>query len=105
MKKPVFILFVTYIWTKTLLGLTISPYKSVRQVTRNPILLPVVFSPLYGLVGLFIIGRIGSFFLDVHGFKREILATILSSAFISILMWQLLLLYLLVSFLFALRKR
>ncbi|MBI2035004.1 MAG: hypothetical protein HYT11_04695 [Candidatus Levybacteria bacterium] len=104
MKRPVFFIFIAYIWTKTLLGLTISPYKSVRQVTRNPILLPVVLSPLYGLAALFMIGRIGSILLDVHGFKREILAAILSSALISILMWQLLLLYLLGSFLFALRR-
>src|SRR3989338_3665454 len=104
MKKPVFLVLVAYIWTKTLLGLTISPYKSVRQVTRNPILLPVVLSPLYGLIALFIVGRFGSFFLDVHGFKREILSAVLSSALISISLWQLLLLYLLASFFLALQK-
>lgn len=105
MKKRVFLIFVTYIWLKVLLGLVIHPYKSVQEVTRHHILFPVVLSPFYGLLGLFIIGGIGSFLFDVHGLKRELMALISSSALISILLWQLLLLYLLVNFLFAFKNR
>ncbi|HLD01589.1 MAG TPA: hypothetical protein VJC10_01815 [Patescibacteria group bacterium] len=98
MKKSVFVVFVGYIWTKTLLGLVIQPYRSVRDVTHHPVLLPVVFSPLYGLIILFIIGRIGSFLFELTGTKRELMALLLSSGLLSILMWQLLLLYLLLNF-------
>ncbi|MBI2443251.1 MAG: hypothetical protein HYV40_05090 [Candidatus Levybacteria bacterium] len=118
MKKPVFLLFVAYVWTKTLLGLSTTPYKSVREMTRHKVLVPVVFemtrhkvlvpvvfSPLVGLAILFVLGRMGSFVFEVEGFRRTFLALTLSTAFISILLWQLLLLYLLLSFYFGLKKR
>ena len=104
MKKSTFLVFVTYIWLKTLLGLTIHPYKEVREVTRHHILFPVVLSPLYGLIILFIVGRLGSFLFETHGIIRETMALILSTGLISILAWQLLLLYLLTSFLLALQR-
>ncbi len=104
MKKSALFIFITYIWTKVLLGLVIHPYKYVRQITRNKILLPVVLSPLYALVGLFVGGRFGTFFFEFSGIKRELLAFMLSSGLLSILLWQLLLLYLLFNFLLALRK-
>lgn len=105
MKKRVFLIFVSYIWLKVLLGLVIHPYKSVQEVTRHHVLFPVVLSPVYGLIILFIIGRVGSFLFDVYGFKRELMALVLSSALISILLWQLLLLYLLINFLFVFKNR
>lgn len=105
MKKSAFVIFITYILTKTLLGLVIHPYKSVRQVTRHKVLVPVVFSPLYSLLGLFVVGRIGSFLFEIHDpLKRVLIAHILGTGLISILLWQLLLIYLLVSFLLALKK-
>ncbi len=104
MKKSALAIFITYVWTKTLYGLVVTPYKSVRKVSRDKILLPVVFSPMYALVGLFIVGRIVSYFFQVHGFKRELIAFVLSTSLLSILLWQTLLVYLLVSFLLALRK-
>lgn len=104
MKKSTFFIFVTYIWTKVLLGLTVHPYKSVREVTRHQVLLPVVLSPFYALIGLFAIGRVMSFLFDVHGWKREGVAAMLSTGLIAILLWQTLLLYLLISFLIALRR-
>ncbi len=103
-KEPVLLLFIAYVWTKTLLGLAITPYKSVRELTRHRVLLPVVFSPLFGLAALFVIGRLGSYFFEVDGLIRSSMAFILSSALISILMWQALLVYLLLSFYVALRK-
>lgn len=103
-RKPTLLLFIAYIWTKTLLGLAITPYKSVRELTRHRVLLPVVFSPLYGLAALFVVGRIGSYLFEVDGIIRSSMAFILSSALISILLWQLLLVYLLLSFYVALRK-
>jgi hypothetical protein len=105
MKRPILYLFIGYVWSKTLLGLAISPYKSVREITRHKVLLPVVFSPLYGLMILFVLGRLGSFVFEVEGYKRTLLAIILSTSLISILLWQLLLLYLLVSFYLALGKK
>ena len=105
MKKEVFLIFVTYIWTKTLLGLTFHPLKTTREITRRPVLLPIIFSPFIGLILFFVFGRVGSFLINVYGFKREIISLILSTALISILLWQALLIYLLISFLMALWKK
>lgn len=105
MRKSTFLIFSTYIWTKTLLGLTFHPFSTVKQVTRRPVLLPVIFSPFMGLVAFFVFGRIGAFLLDFYGLKREVIAVFLSTVLISIIFWQALLLYLLASFLAALWKR
>jgi len=78
---------------------------TIRQVTRRPILLPVIFSPIIGLAFFFVFGRIGAFLLDFYGLKREIIAIFLSTTLISILLWQALLLYLLMSFLLALWRK
>jgi hypothetical protein len=104
MKKSTFIIFVTYIWAKTLLGLTIRPIVTARQVARRPILLPVVFTPFIGLFMLFIFGRIGAYLIDVYELKRELIAMILGTALISITLWQALLVYLLVSLIIAYRR-
>ncbi len=104
MKKHTFLVFVAYIWTKTLIGLTFHPFKSIKGVVRRPILLPVIFSPVMGLAVLFVVGRIAALFLSPHGLKREIIVIFLSTTLLSILFWQLLLFYLLGSFLIALRK-
>ncbi len=105
MKKHTFFIFVAYIWTKTLIGLTFYPSKYVKGMVRRPILLPVVFSPVMGLAILFIVGRIAALFVSPQGFKREIVVIFLSTTLLSILFWQALLLYLLGSFLIALRNR
>ncbi len=105
MKKRTFLIFIAYIWTKTLLGLTFHPFSTIREVTRRPVLLPVIFSPFIGLFVFFILGRVGAFLINVYGLRREFISIILSTALISILFWQALLLYLLISFLFALWKK
>lgn len=105
MKKRTFLIYVAYIWTKTLLGLTFHPYHSVRETIRRPILLPVIFTPFMGILILFIAGKIGSLLITVYDLKRELIAIFLSATLISILFWQLLLLYLLASFLVASWKR
>jgi hypothetical protein len=105
MKKNVFLIFVAYVWTKTLLGLTFHPFSTVREVTRRPVLLPVIFSPIIGLFTLFVLGRIAALLITVYGQSRELIALALSTALIGITFWQLLLLYLLVSFLVALWKK
>lgn len=105
MKKKTLLIFAAYVWTKTLLGLTFYPYRSVRELVRRPILFPVVLSPIIGLFLLFIAGRIAAFFVSPAGLRREIVAIFLSTTFISILFWQALLLYLLISFLVALRRK
>jgi hypothetical protein len=105
MKKRTFVIFIAYVWTQTLLGLTFTPYKSVREVTKRPILLPVIFSPVIGVIMLLVLGKIASFFIFVSGTTRELIALFLSTTLLSILFWQLLLLYLLGSFLFAYFKK
>jgi hypothetical protein len=105
MKKNVFLIFVAYVWTKTLLGLTFHPFSTVREVTRRPVLLPVIFSPIIGLFTLFVLGRIAALLITVYGQSRELIALALSTALIGIIFWQLLLLYLLVSFLVALWRK
>ena len=105
MKKNVFFIFVAYVWTKTLLGLSLHPFSTVREVTRRPVLLPVIFSPIIGLFTLFILGRIGALLITTYGLSREVIALALSCALIGIILWQLLLVYLLLSFLAALWKR
>ncbi|MBI4097821.1 MAG: hypothetical protein HY426_02170 [Candidatus Levybacteria bacterium] len=106
MKKRTFFIYVAYVWTKTLLGLSFHPYTSVRETLRRPVLLPVIISPLIGLGILLITGKIGSLLIIVYGTKRELIALFLSTTFISIVLWQLLLLCLLLSFIAArLRKR
>src|SRR3989344_4350272 len=103
MRRSTFLIFVAYIWTKTLLGLTFNPFSTVKQVTRRPSLLPIVFSPFIALILFFIAGRIGSFLINVYGLKREAIALFLSSILISILLWQALLIYLLISLIIAYR--
>lgn len=105
MKKNVFLIFVAYVWTKTLLGLSFHPFSTIREVTRRPVLLPVIFSPIIGLLTLFVLGRIASFLITTYGLSREIIALGLSTALIGIILWQLLLLYLLISFLVASWRR
>jgi len=105
MKNNVFLIFVAYVWTKTLLGLSLHPFSTVREVTRRPVLLPVIFSPLIGLFTLFVLGRVGALLITTYGLSREIIALGLSCALIGIVLWQLLLLYLLISFLVAFWRR
>lgn len=47
MKKSVFVIYGSYLWTRTLLGLTFHPYQSIRETIRRPVLLPVIFLPPY----------------------------------------------------------
>jgi len=105
MKKSSFLIFFAYVWTKTLLGLSFHPLMTVRQVTRRPVLFPVIFSPIIGLAAFFVFGRVGAFLLDFYGLRREVIAIFLSTTLISLLFWQVLLIYLFVSFTIAyLRK-
>lgn len=105
MKRNTFFIFVAYIWTKTLLGLTFHPFSTIRDVTRRPILTPVILSPLIGLFTLFILGRFAALLISVYGLGRELIALVLSAALISILFWQFLLLYLFISFIVAFWKK
>jgi hypothetical protein len=104
MKKRVFLIYSSYIWTKMLLGLTFHPYKSIKETVRRPVLIPVIFSPLIAVFLLFLTAKVGSLLIVVYGMQREAVALFLSTTFISILFWQLLLLYFLISFLVASRR-
>lgn len=83
------VLWVTYVWTTTLAGLAIHPYQSVkRMVFSKQILLPVILSPVLGLIGLFVVGRVGSYFFTPGEIYREIIALVLGSTLIGLLLWQ-----------------
>lgn len=87
-----FVIWAGYVWMTTLAGLAIHPYKSVkRMVFGEQILLPVIMSPVMGLAGLFVVGRVGSYVLNVGGLYREVMALFLGSTLIGLLMWQTLL--------------
>jgi hypothetical protein len=105
MKKRTFLIFVAYVWTKTLLGLTFHPFLTIRQVTRRPVLLPVILTPIIGLTAFFVFGRIGAILVDFYGISRTAISIFLSTFLISILLWQALLIYLLVNFLIAFWKK
>ena len=105
MKKRVVLIYASYVWTKMLLGLTFHPYKSVKETVRRPVLLPVIFSPIIAIIILFAAAKLGSLLIVVYGMKREAVAIFLSTTFISILFWQVLLLYFVVSFVFATRSK
>ncbi len=93
------VLWLSYVWATTLAGLVIHPYQSVqRMVLSKPVLLPVATSPLVGLLGLFLVGRIGSFIFTLGPLGREIMALVLGSTLIGLLLWQGLLLFLVVRF-------
>lgn len=88
-----------------LLGLTFHPYKSIKETIKRPVLIPVIFSPLIAVFLLFLTAKIGSLLIVVYGIQREAVALFLSTTFIAILFWQLLLLYLLISFLSATTRK
>lgn len=87
-----------------LLGLTFHPYKSIKETIRRPVLLPVIFSPLIAIGLLFLAAKVGSLLIVIYGIQRDVVAIFLSTTLISIIFWQSLLLYFLISFLVAKRK-
>lgn len=105
MKKRVFLIYGSYLWTRMLIGLTFHPYHSIRETLRRPVLLPVIFSPLIAIILLFLAAKIGSLIIFIYGNQRDIVAIFLSTTLISILFWQVLLLYFLISFFVAMRKK
>ena len=94
--------WMAYVWSVTLAGLAIHPYKSVRRIVMDkPVLLPVALSPFLGLLGLFILGRIGSYVFTLGNIEREMMALVLGGTLIGLLLWQGLLVVLVVRFLRA----
>lgn len=98
-KKRVFFVFTIYIWFTTLYGLIFHPYFSMLSIRRRPVLFPIMFTPAIGLLVLFIMGRIAKLLIIVYGLKRDVIAIFLSTTLLSVLLWQLLLIYFLVIFL------
>src|SRR5690349_18564948 len=105
MQKRIFFMYTSYIWTKTLLGLTFHPLRAIKETIRRPILIPVIFSPFIGVVILFISAKIGGYLLNIYGISRDLVAIFLATTALSILFWQLLLFYLLGSFIVAKLRR
>ena len=104
MKKGTLLVYVGYYWTKTLIGLMFHPYFAVRETIRRPILLPVIFAPFIALIFLFAVSKVGSLFIIINGNLRGVVALFLSTCLLTFVMWQILLLYLLGSFIIARRK-
>jgi len=105
MQKRVIVIYASYLWTKTLLGMTFHPYRSIKEAIRRPVLLPVIFSPIIALILLFLAAKIGSLLISIYGRERDAVAIFLSTTLISIIFWQALLLYFLISFFVAMRKK
>jgi len=98
-KRTTLFIWLGYVWSVTLAGLAIHPYQSVRRMVLNkPILLPVILSPVFGLIGLFVAGRVGSFVFTLGPIGREMVAMVLGSTLIGLLLWQGLLLTLVARF-------
>lgn len=92
-------MWIGYIWGTTLAGLAIHPYQSIRRIVLSRrVLLPVTLSPLIGLIGLFVVGRVGSYVFNLGTLGREIMALFLGSILIGLLLWQALILLLIVRF-------
>lgn len=92
-----FVAFVSYVWVTTLAGLAIHPYQSVRRMVmerERRILLPVALSPTFALIVFFVVGRVGSYVVDVGGGWRELMALLLGWVLIGLLLWQALILVL-----------
>ena len=93
------VLWMTYVWATVLAGLAIHPYQSIKRMVLNkPILLPVSLSPVIGLIGLFVVGRVGTYFFTLGALGRELMAMVLGSTLIGLLLWQGLLLALVIRF-------
>lgn len=93
------VLWISYVWSVTLAGLAIHPYQSVKRMVLNkPILLPVAMSPVLGLLGLFLVGRVLSYVFTLGPIGRELVSLVLGSTLIGLLLWQVLLLLLVVRF-------
>jgi hypothetical protein len=105
MKKRVLVIYGSYLWTRMLIGLTFHPYHSIKETLRRPVLLPVIFSPLIAIILLFLAAKLGSLMITVYGIQREVVAIFLSATLISIIFWQALLLYFVISFFVAMRKK
>src|ERR1700722_17054736 len=105
MKKRVVLIYASYLWTRMLIGLTFHPYRSIKETLRRPVLLPVIFSPLIAIALLFIAAKIGSLLISIYGRERDAVAIFLSTTLISIIFWQTLLLYFLISFFVARRRK
>lgn len=105
-ERGAFVVFVGYVWSKTLAGLAIHPYRSVKEMVmerKSRVLLPTVLSPLFGVLGLLVLGRVGSLVFEVGGLARRVLGFVLVWGFLGVLMWQGLILVLVWRFFRALR--
>ena|SRR5579872_6761669 len=104
MKKKTFLIFGAYIWIKTFYGVTFHPYKTLWEIRRHPVLAPMLATPFSTLLSVIILGKIGSVLISVYGQERVLIAVILGGAILSILLWQLLVIYFLFNFLLVSRR-
>lgn len=101
MRKRTFLIFTLYTWGRVLYGLMFHPYKTVRDIIRHPVLVPVASSPLLSLLLLFLLGKIGYLLIDLYGVQRNFVALVLSGSFFALFLWQLFIAYLLITLISA----
>lgn len=101
MRKRTFLIFTLYTWGRVLYGLIFHPYKTVREIIRRPVLVPVAISPLLSLLLLFILGKIGYLLIDLYGLQRNFVAIFLGGSFFALVFWQAFIAYLLISMISA----
>ncbi len=78
-----------YVWAKTVAGLAIHPYRSIkRMMFGEKRLLPAVLSPVVFLAGLMVVGRVGSELFELRGWVREVVAGGLGVSLIGLGLWQ-----------------
>lgn len=104
MKKKTFLIFSAYIWLKTFYGVTFHPYKTLWEIRRHPVLMPMLASPFLTLVIVILLGKIGSILITVYGAQRALIAVVLGGAILSIFLWQFLVFYFLYNFLLVSQK-
>lgn len=66
--------------------------------------IPLVMLPTGILIWIFITGRIAAWVIDIPGFTRDIMGVLYSSFLVSLMLWQVLLVYLSLRFWVGLRK-
>src|SRR5260221_14732663 len=104
MKKRTFLIFTLYLWLRVLYGLIFYPYRTTREIVRHPVLAPVLVTPFFAVGFLFVLGRIGSILLDVYGVNRSFIALVLGTCFFTLLFWQGVIVYFLLSLISAKRR-
>ncbi len=101
MKTFTLIFYMFYVALKTSWRLATKPYQAVRRAVEHPIFFPFVFQPLLFGVVFYILVRIIGILISTTGIIRDAEAIFFASMFLSLVLWQMLLLYFFVNIISA----